>query len=264
MREKLFVIKVGGNVIEDESKMDTFLNQFHLLEGKKILIHGGGKLASNIAERLGEKVVMVQGRRVTDDAMIKIVTMVYGGLVNKNITAKLQAIGTNAFGISGADGNLIEASRRPLKDGIDFGNVGDVKTVNTILLLTLVNAGLTPIIAPLTHDGNGRILNTNADTIASEISKSLSLTHDVSLVYAFELKGVMANIDDENSLIKSIEKENFDALVSSGKIHSGMIPKLDNAFASIENGVSDVRICHFESIHKLSSDEFNEYTKVTA
>jgi acetylglutamate kinase len=264
MREKLYIIKVGGNVIEDEAKIDVFLSQFHLLVGKKILIHGGGKLASNIADQLGEKVVMVQGRRITDDAMIKIVTMVYGGLVNKNITAKLQALGTNAFGLSGADGNLIEAKRRPPKDGVDFGNVGDVTAVNHALLLNLLNATLTPIISPLTHDGMGNILNTNADTIASEVSKSLATTFDVSLVYAFELKGVMADIDDETSLIKSIQKESLEALIASGKIHSGMIPKLENAFESIENGVADVRICHYDSIHKLGQEEFNDYTKIIA
>lgn len=240
--EKITIVKVGGGVVEDAMRLDALLDNFCRIEGKKILVHGGGRSATKIAASLGIESKMVDGRRITDGEMLRVVTMVYGGLVNKNIVAHLQARGENATGLTGADMNVILSHKRPLKNGIDYGFVGDVDRVDAKVLCNLLAQGITPVMAPLTHDGKGNMLNTNADTIASETAKSLAPHFDVTLVYAFEKAGVLANPDDETTVIKNINKENFERYKSEGTIAGGMLPKLDNAFAAIAAGVKRVAI----------------------
>ncbi|MCX6182813.1 MAG: acetylglutamate kinase [Bacteroidetes bacterium] len=237
------VIKVGGGIIEDQSSLSEFLKSFAQLKGKKILIHGGGRLATTLAKKLGIESKMIEGRRVTDDATLEIVTMVYGGLANKTIVAGLQALGVNALGLTGADGNAIQAHKRTGWEH-DFGWVGDVDKVNGELLLSLLNQGLIPVIAPLSHDGQGHILNTNADTIASEVAKAMSTMEDTQLILGFELDGVMKNPKDASTLITKITKQDFENYKADGTITDGMIPKLDNAFKAIGSGVKAVRICN--------------------
>jgi acetylglutamate kinase len=241
--EKLFVIKIGGNVIDNDSNLSAFLTAFAAIPGRKILIHGGGKIATKIGDQLGVESKYVNGRRITDDATIDIVTMVYGGLVNKKIVAQLQAKGCNAIGLTGADANLIPAVKRPVKE-IDFGWVGDVDAAklgvaNCSLFL---DNGLMPVLAPLTHDGNGHILNTNADTIASSMAVALSAVYDVRLIYCFEKKGVLENVEDDDSVIRLITREKYSQLVAENKLFAGILPKIDNAFAAIEAGVKEVLI----------------------
>lgn len=237
------VIKIGGGIIEDQSSLDQFLKSFAKVEGKKILIHGGGRLATTLAKKLGVESKMIDGRRVTDDATLEIVTMVYGGLANKTIVAGLQAQGINAIGLSGADGNVIQAHKRTGWEH-DFGWVGDVDKVNAELLSSLLQQNLIPVIAPLTHDSHGHMLNTNADTIASEVAKAMSSLEETQLILGFELEGVMKNPKDPSTLITSINKQDFENYKADGTITDGMIPKLDNAFKAISNGVKNVRICH--------------------
>ncbi len=240
--EKITIVKVGGGVVEDATRLDALLDNFCRIEGKKVLVHGGGRSATKIAASLGIESKMVDGRRITDSEMLRVVTMVYGGLVNKNIVAHLQARGENAAGLTGADMNVILSHKRPLKNGIDYGFVGDVDRVDARALCNLLAQGITPVMAPLTHDGKGNILNTNADTIASETAKALAPHFDVTLVYAFEKAGVLANPDDETTVIRNINKENFERYKSEGIIAGGMLPKLDNAFAAIAAGVKRVAI----------------------
>ena len=240
--EKITIVKVGGGVVEDATRLDALLDNFCRIEGKKVLVHGGGRSATKIAASLGIGSKMVDGRRITDSEMLRVVTMVYGGLVNKNIVAHLQARGENAAGLTGADMNVILSHKRPLKNGIDYGFVGDVDRVDARALCNLLVQGVTPVMAPLTHDGKGNILNTNADTIASETAKALAPHFDVTLVYAFEKAGVLANPDDETTVIRNINKENFERYKSEGIIAGGMLPKLDNAFAAIAAGVKRVAI----------------------
>ena len=237
------VIKIGGGIIEDQSSLDQFLKSFAKVEGKKILIHGGGRLATTLAKKLGVESKMIDGRRVTDDATLEIVTMVYGGLANKTIVAGLQAQGINAIGLSGADGNVIQAHKRTGWEH-DFGWVGDVDKVNAELLSSLLQQNFIPVIAPLTHDSHGHMLNTNADTIASEVAKAMSSLEETQLILGFELEGVMKNPKDPFTLITSINKQDFENYKADGTITDGMIPKLDNAFKAISNGVKNVRICH--------------------
>ncbi len=237
------VIKVGGGIIEDQSSLAEFLKSFAQLKGKKILIHGGGRLATTLAKKLGIESKMIEGRRVTDDATLEVVTMVYGGLANKTIVAELQALGVNAIGLTGADGNAIQAHKRTGWEH-DFGWVGDVDKVNADLLLSLLNQGLVPVIAPLSHDGQGHILNTNADTIASEVAKAMSTLEETQLILGFELDGVMKNPKDASTLISKITKQDFENYKADGTITDGMIPKLDNAFKAINSGVKAVRICN--------------------
>ena len=239
---KITVVKVGGAVVEDEAQLTQLLKDFAAIKGNKVLVHGGGRSATKIAAQLGIETKMVGGRRITDKDMLSVVTMVYGGLVNKNLVAKLQAIGVNALGLTGADINMIRSHKRPIKDGIDFGYVGDVDQANGNMLHTLVEAGIVPVMAPLTHDGQGNILNTNADTIASETAKALAEYYDVTLMYCFEKKGVLANPEDDNSVIPTITAEEFKQLVADGIVAGGMIPKLENAFSAIEHGVRQVVI----------------------
>jgi len=241
--DKLFVIKIGGNVIDNEQNLSAFLSAFASIPGKKILIHGGGKIATKIGDQLGVASNYVNGRRITDDATIDIVTMVYGGTINKNIVASLQAKGCNAIGLTGADANLIPAVKRPVKE-VDFGWVGDVDAsripVDNCRLF--LDNGIIPVFAPLTHDSQGHILNTNADTIASSIAVALSAFYDVRLVYCFEKKGVLENVEDDNSVIRLITKEKYAQLLSEGKLFAGILPKIDNAFAAIDAGVKEVLI----------------------
>ncbi len=241
--ERLFVIKIGGNVLDNDNSLQSFLENLSSIKAKKILIHGGGKIATKIGQQLGIEPNYINGRRITDAATIDLVTMVYGGLVNKKIVAKLQALNCNAIGLTGADANIIPAIKRTVKE-IDYGFVGDIQPanigVNTLQLLLSNN--FTLVIAPLTHDGNGQILNTNADTIASSLAVALSKNYDVRLVYCFEKKGVLENVADENSAINLITKEKYAELKAGNKLFDGILPKIDNAFDAINNGVQEVLI----------------------
>jgi acetylglutamate kinase len=245
--EKLFVIKIGGNVIDDPSNLSGFLQQVAKVLASTpsgaILVHGGGKIATKIGEQLNIQSNYINGRRITDDATIDLVTMVYGGLVNKKIVAQLQAEGVNAIGLTGADANIIPATKRAVKE-VDFGWVGDIKTsqLQTNNLKLMLDASLTPVIAPLTHDGQGHILNTNADTIASSLAVALSSEYDVRLIYCFEKKGVLENVADEGSVIRFINKEKYRQLLEENKLFEGILPKLENAFAAIDAGVHEVLI----------------------
>lgn len=241
MKEKLTLIKVGGKIVEEEATLHRLLDDFAAIEGRKVLVHGGGRSATKLAERLGIESRMVNGRRITDAETLKVVTMVYGGLVNKNIVAGLQARGVNALGLTGADMDVIRSVKRPVKD-IDYGFVGDVKQVNAALLGDLIAKGVVPVMAPLTHDGEGHMLNTNADTIAGETAKALATLFDVTLVYCFEKKGVLRDERDDDSVIPVLTPAEFKQLVADGVIQGGMIPKLENSFEALEAGVSEVVI----------------------
>lgn len=242
MRESITIVKVGGAVVEDERQLSRLLENFSSLEGKKILVHGGGRKATKVASELGIESKMLNGRRITDEKMLEVVTMVYGGLVNKHVVACLQTYGMNAVGLTGADLDVIRSRRRPVKDGVDYGFVGDVEHVNADMLKLLLDAGITPVMAPLTHDGDGSMLNTNADTIASETAKALASLYDVTLVYSFEKKGVLSNPDDDDSVIPVITHETFEAYVTDGTISGGMIPKIHNALSAVDKGVRQVII----------------------
>ena len=241
-KDSINIIKVGGAVVEDEAQLSRLLADFSSIEGKKVLVHGGGRRATKVAAELGIETKMVNGRRITDADMLEVVTMVYGGLVNKNVVAKLQAVGVNALGLTGADVDVIRSHKRPLKNGIDYGFVGDVDKADGRMLSTLVEAGITPVMAPLTHDGQGNILNTNADTIASETAKALAPYYDVTLIYSFEKKGVLSNPDDDDSVIPVITHADFERYKADGTVAGGMIPKLENALAAIDAGVKEVII----------------------
>lgn len=241
------VIKIGGGVLENEAQRDAFLRQFAAIEGPKVLVHGGGRLATTMAERLGVETQMIDGRRVTDKETLDIVTMVYGGLVNKQVVAQLQTMGVNAIGLTGVDGGWMKSVKRPIKHGIDYGYVGDVIEVNGAHLHRLLDNGLTPVIAPITYSAEGLLLNTNADTVASQTA--ISLAPNVQLTFCFEKAGVLSNPDDESSLIARITPETYTQLKADGIISGGMIPKIDNAFAAIEHGVQSVRITHASNLH---------------
>lgn len=240
--EKVTIVKVGGAVVEDNEQLAQLLTDFAAIPGKKVLVHGGGRRATKVAAALGIESKMMNGRRITDAQMLEVVTMVYGGLVNKNLVAKLQAKGVNALGLTGADMDVIHSHKRPVKDGVDFGYVGDVERANGKMLQTLIQEGITPVMAPLTHDGNGNILNTNADTIASETAKALAPYYDVTLIYSFEKKGVLSNPDDDNSVIPVITRADFEKYQADGTIGGGMIPKIENALAAVDAGVKEVII----------------------
>lgn len=242
MKQKLTIVKVGGAVVEDEAQLSQLLKDFCAIEGKKVLVHGGGRKATKVAESLGIESKMVGGRRITDADMLSVVTMVYGGLVNKNLVARLQANGVNALGLTGADMDVICSHKRPLKDGVDFGFVGDVDNVAGSTLARLIEEGVTPVMAPLTHDGQGHILNTNADTIASETAKALAPYYDVTLIFSFEKKGVLRNPDDDDSVIPTISRADFIQYKADGTISGGMLPKIENALSAIDAGVGRVII----------------------
>ena len=242
MKEKLTIVKVGGAVVEDEAQLTELLKAFAAIKGAKILVHGGGRRATKVAERLGIETKMVDGRRITDAAMLEVVTMVYGGLVNKHVVAMLQAQGVDAIGLTGADGNVIRSVKRPLKNGIDYGFVGDVKKADGAKIAHFIDKNLVPVIAPLTHDGAGNILNTNADTMASETAKALASLYDLTLIYSFEKKGVLSNPDDDDSVIPVITHEDFKRYRADGTISGGMLPKIENALAAVDAGVGRVII----------------------
>jgi acetylglutamate kinase len=247
--DKLYIIKIGGNIIDDEVKLASFLHAFAAIEGKKILVHGGGKLATRMAEAMGVQQQMVEGRRITDAETLKIVTMVYAGYINKNIVARLQALGCNAIGLCGADGNALRAHKR--QASIDYGFVGDVDAVNAPLLNSLLQQNHTVVLAPITHDGNGGLLNTNADTIAQETATALSGSFDTELIYSFEKSGVLLDVNDEKSVIPSITPSSYRQLKAEGKIFAGMIPKLDNTFVALNKGVKKVMIGMAEELPEL-------------
>jgi acetylglutamate kinase len=239
--KKLTIIKVGGALVENEESLAQLLSNFAAVEGYKILVHGGGRSATALAAQLGIETHMVNGRRITDAEMLRVATMVYAGLVNKNIVAKLQGLGVDAIGMTGADLNIIRSDKRPVGE-VDYGFVGDVKKVNGGKLASLLDLRAVPVIAPLTHDGNGQLLNTNADTMASTVATALSTYFDVTLTYCFEKPGVLRNPDDDSSLIPQITAEDFKTYVTDGTVSGGMIPKIENALAAVAQGVKRVVI----------------------
>ncbi len=253
--EQLYIIKIGGNIVDDEATLLQFLQAFAQLEGNKILVHGGGKMATRLAETMGVKQQLIDGRRITDDATLQIVTMVYAGFINKNIVAKLQGYHLNAMGLSGADGNLIKAHKRNSIStegkAIDYGFVGDIDIVNTNLLKDLLQKDIIPVIAPITHDGTGQLLNTNADTIAQSIATSLSQIYKTVLIYSFEKAGVLLDVNNDQSVIKTLDSAYFQSLKDQQLIFAGMIPKLANAFEAIDNGVEKVIIGKAEDLQDL-------------
>ena len=259
--DKLTIVKVGGAVVEDSAQLQTLLENFCAIEGKKILVHGGGRRATKVAASLGIESKMVGGRRITDSAMLEVVTMVYGGLVNKNLVAQLQARGVNALGVTGADMDVIRSHKRPPvenvddngeKSLIDFGFVGDVDRADGECMSHLIDNGITLVVAPLTHDGNGNILNTNADTIASTVAKALAKKYEVTLIYSFEKKGVLSNPDDDESVIPLITREIFKMYEKNGIISGGMKPKVENALSAVESGVSRVVITLADNLGKAN------------
>lgn len=242
MKEKLIIVKVGGAVVEDEAQLTQLLKDFAAIKGPKILVHGGGRRATKVAAALGIETKMVDGRRITDAEMLEVVTMVYGGLVNKHVVAGLQALGVDAIGLCGADGDIIRSVKRPLKNGIDYGFVGDVKKADGEKMAHFIGKNLVPVVAPLTHDGQGNILNTNADTMASEVAKAMAPLYDVTLIFSFEKKGVLSNPNDDESVIPTITRADFERYKADGTISGGMLPKIENALAAVEAGVNQVII----------------------
>jgi len=256
MSDRLYVIKIGGNIIDDEEKLFLFLSSFASTEGKKILVHGGGKLATKLATQLGVEQKMIDGRRITDTETLKIVTMVYAGYINKNIVAKLQSHHCNAIGLCGADGNLIQSHKRQ-HPTIDYGFAGDVDAVNTALLKSLLDHNISIVVAPITHNKEGLLLNTNADTIAQEVAQAMSKFYQVNLIYLFEKAGVLMDVNDEDTVISTLTKQYYEALKTpiqekgSPTIFAGMIPKLDNAFIALSKGVQRVVIGKAEELKQL-------------
>lgn len=259
--KELYIVKVGGNIIDDEAKLSHFLRSFASLKANKILVHGGGKLATRIAEALAIPQQMVDGRRITDAETLKVVTMVYAGYINKNIVAQLQSQKVPAIGLCGPDANIILAHKRE-NANIDYGYAGDIDEINVPALSGLLEQGLSLVIAPITHNGSGQLLNTNADTIASEVARSMSRNYKVSLIYSFEKAGVLLDVSDESSRIPSINPVYYRELKSENKIFAGMIPKLDNAFKALDQGVHEVIIGPAEELHELVSGKSG--TKITA
>ncbi len=250
MKQKVTVVKVGGKIVETPDTLETLLHRFSALEGLKVLVHGGGRTATEVAAKLGVETHMVDGRRITDADMLRVVTMVYGGLVNKQVVARLQACGVNALGLTGADMNLIRSHRRPERNGVDFGFVGDVDTVDGERLAQLLHSGVTPVVAPLTHDGEGHLLNTNADTMAGEVAKALARQFEVTLVYCFEHAGVLADPDNEASVIPLITRRDFDALKAQGVVTGGMLPKIENCLSAVGAGVRRVVITRADTLQE--------------
>lgn len=237
------VVKIGGNIIDDAAELKQFLVDFSKMEGLKVLVHGGGKSATKMAQSIGLVPQMIDGRRITDGPMLDIAVMIYAGQINKNCVAQLQGNGCNAMGFSGPDGNLIQSEKRN-HPNIDYGFVGDVQKVNSTLLQTLLETGITPVFCAITHDKKGQLLNTNADTIASELAIALSSMYEVTLIYCFEKPGVLFDSEDDTSVIERMNPELYTKLKSEKAIHSGMIPKLDNCFNSLSNGVQKIKIGH--------------------
>jgi acetylglutamate kinase len=261
----MYIIKIGGNVLDNPERLQRFLIDFAQLPGPKLLVHGGGKIASTIGLQLGIQPQYVEGRRLTDAETLRLVTMVYAGLINKNVVAQLQALGCNAIGMTGADANAIPASKRPVKT-IDYGFAGDIagpETINATAIRALLDAGLTPVFAPLTHDGQGSLLNTNADTIASVLATALAPHYQVKLVYCFEKKGVLSDANDDNAVISHIDDKKYKDLKDTGIVTDGMIPKLDNAFAALRQGVSAVLIGEAEALSSLADSGTFSGTSIT-
>lgn len=256
-KKSVTLVKIGGNIIDDPAELAQFLADFSKIDGYKVLVHGGGKSATKMAESIGLKPKMIEGRRITDAPMLEVAVMIYAGQINKNIVAQLQAHSSNAMGFTGADGNLIQSKKRN-HPTIDYGFVGDVKKVNTTLLASLLNNNIVPVFCAITHDGNGQLLNTNADTIASELAIALSEVFDVTLNYCFEKPGVLFDAEDDSSVITSINQELYSKLKTEKAIHSGMIPKLDNCFNSLAKGVQKIKIGH----HKMLQNEDSICTKI--
>ena len=252
LRGHLTLIKVGGKIVEEPESLKKLLADFSSIPGHKVLVHGGGRSATALAAQLGIESKMVNGRRVTDEEMLKVVTMVYGGLVNKKIVAGLQALDVNALGLTGADLNYMRSEKRPVAE-VDYGFVGDVKEVDADMLANLISKGVVPVLAPLTHDKKGNLLNTNADTIAGEAAKALARYFDVTLMYCFEKKGVLANENDDDSVIEYINPATFEKLVAEGVIMGGMIPKLENSFEALKAGVKQVVITRADLIKDNNS-----------
>ncbi|MFV8370079.1 acetylglutamate kinase [Flavobacterium sp. LB2R40] len=257
-KKPVTLIKIGGNIIDNPTELKQFLSDFSKIEGYKVLVHGGGKSATKMAESIGLVPQMINGRRITDAAMLDVVVMIYAGQINKNIVAQLQANSTNTMGFSGADGNLILSDKRN-HPTINYGFVGDVKKVNTELLETLLSTGIVPVFCAITHNGKGQLLNTNADTIASELAIALSEVFDVTLNYCFEKPGVLYDAEDDASVIENINQELYSNLKAKKAIHSGMIPKLDNCFNSLSKGVQKIKIGH----HRMLQDKTALYTTIT-
>lgn len=253
----VYIIKIGGNIIDDSAALGRFIHEFVRVPGKKILVHGGGKIATQLAADLGIPAQLVDGRRITDEATLRVVTMVYAGLVNKHIVALLQAAGNNAIGLSGADGNAIRAVKRPVRQ-IDYGFAGDLPddAVNTESLKAFLEAGFTPVFSAITHDGSGQLLNTNADTIASALAVALAAEYKTALVYCFEKKGVLRDVNDAGSVVREIREPDVEALIRDGVVAGGMIPKLHNAFDAINRGVSEVFVGHADELGSLQTHVF--------
>jgi acetylglutamate kinase len=258
-KQTLNIVKIGGNIIDHPEKLSAFLSDFSRIKGKKILVHGGGKIATQLAESLNIPQTMVNGRRITDAETLKIAVMVYAGLINKEVVARLQANNCNAIGLTGADGGTILSQKRPVKE-IDYGFVGDIQKINAKSLEKLLKTGFIPIICALTHDGNGQMLNTNADTIASAVAVALATNFNVTLTYCFEKKGVLRDINDDNSLIANINEAEFMELKAQNIVHSGMLPKLENAFAAIQAGVGAVAIGQAENLLHIVQRKANAAT----
>ena len=251
--EGLVIIKIGGNVVDNPTLRENFLNDFAQIPSPKILVHGGGKIATQVAVKMDVETVMVEGRRITDKAMLDVVTMVYGGLVNKTLVAQLQSRNVNTIGLTGADAGVILSRKRPVKE-IDYGFVGDIEKVDNTFINSLLQQNLVPIFAPLTFDKDGNMLNTNADTIAQSLAIAMSKNYEVNLVYCFEKKGVLTDVDDDNSVIQKLQKPDYEQLKANGAIHTGMIPKLDNAFKAIAEGVNQVTICHAAEVKQAVNE----------
>ena len=262
MKTPLTVVKVGGKILEDPAELDKLLAAFVRIPGLKVLVHGGGRTATEVAGRLGVPTQMVEGRRVTTRAMLDVVTMVYGGLVAKQVVARLQALGTNALSLTGADAGVIRSRLRPVRD-VDYGFVGDVESVDAALLALLLRAGVTPVMAPLTHDGLGNLLNTNADTIAGETAKALAAEFAVTLVYCFEHAGVLANAADEGSVIAHINRARFEELKCTGVVSGGMLPKIENCLAAVEAGVEQVIITSAAVVAEACAPNAGVGTRIT-
>lgn len=254
--KSLYIIKIGGNVIDNSENLYNFLKDFTALKGHKILVHGGGKVATQLSKTLGIEAKLVDGRRITDIETLRVVTMVYGGLINKNIVAQLQRFSNNAIGLTGADGDFIRTKKRPVKT-VDYGFVGDIdeSSIKPQNISSLLEAGFTPVFCALTHDGEGQLLNTNADTIASALAVALAGLYETTLIYCFEKKGVLKDIEDEASLIQEIDPAYYQELKLQQVIHSGMLPKLDNAFAAIASGVKAVIIGHSDDLKNLKNNK---------
>lgn len=260
---KLYIVKIGGNIIDNSSELEKFLADFSKIKAPKILVHGGGKLATELAHKLGISQALVNGRRITDSKTLDVATMVYAGLVNKQIVSSLQAMKINALGLSGADGNSIRSKKRKVEE-IDYGFVGDIIEggINIDFISMLLQHWITPVLSAITHDGKGQLLNTNADTIASQLAIAMSKRYDVELIYCFEKKGVLRNMDDEDSVIETMTQEAYSQLLEEGIISKGMIPKLDNAFNALQNGVDAVLIVHSNQLINAINENEHAGTKL--